>query len=584
MEKFLFLCKFFKESSSNIAKRQFITIISISIVTTLLFSVQPVIMSHLVNTVETKEFGLSLAVIMLAISYIALMSMRKLSAALNFILITSLRNKIIISITDSYFKSLFNSNKMNKNENTGDITQRLNQAVDEMTTLLRNISHNLLPPLLQLLFSISIILVSGDLIVALLFIVYFFIYLYTKKTLNPKIVSLYSDFYSSSVKKYSIITDSVKNLDAVRVCNTYGFLFERYKRLLDSIEEKHERLLKADFRFLLIESVLNIFFFGTSFLLSLYRVINQDITLGHFVMISYYIMLLAGPLENIGSMYTAMQKSTASLYDFINEMRGATGKTLCTRKVTPCKNISITLSNILFSYEKNDTYAISDMNIVLLNPGFYTLTGPSGAGKSTLAKLIAGELPPDSGNIYFNHVETRELSDEERAEIIFHVSQNDYIFMDTLRFNLQIACPSASDEKLLAALKLAQLNDIPCNDPAALLDIKIGDNGMTLSGGQRQRLSLARLFLRQPQVIILDEVTSSLDMVNEREVLKNIKAAYPLSIVINISHRRSTFDYSDEIIVLDQDGIVDRGDLTSLASRNTYIQSILHKNLSDAAG
>lgn len=108
MEKFLFLCKFFKESSSNIAKRQFITIISISIVTTLLFSVQPVIMSHLVNTVETKEFGLSLAVIMLAISYIALMSMRKLSAALNFILITSLRNKIIISITDSYFKSLFN--------------------------------------------------------------------------------------------------------------------------------------------------------------------------------------------------------------------------------------------------------------------------------------------------------------------------------------------------------------------------------------------------------------------------------------------------------------------------------------------
>lgn len=149
---------------------------------------------------------------MLAISYIALMSMRKLSAALNFILITSLRNKIIINITDSYFKSLFNSNKMKKNENTGDITQRLNQAVDEMTTLLRNISHNLLPPLLQLLFSISMILVSGDLIVALLFIVYFFIYLYAKKTLNPKIVSLYSDFYSSSVKNTALSRIALRTL------------------------------------------------------------------------------------------------------------------------------------------------------------------------------------------------------------------------------------------------------------------------------------------------------------------------------------------------------------------------------------
>lgn len=107
---------------------------------------------------------------------------------------------------------------------------------------------------------------------------------------------------------------------------------------------------------------------------------------------------------------------------------------------------------------------------------------------------------------------------------------------------------------------------------------------MTLSGGQRQRLSLARLFLRQPQIIILDEVTSSLDIVNERAVLKNIKSAYPLAIVINISHRRSTFDYSDEIIVLDQDGIVERGNFASLAGKNAYIQSILEKGNLDIAG
>ncbi|CAI0932324.1 ATP-binding cassette domain-containing protein [Serratia grimesii] len=584
MEKLLFLFQYFRASSNKTVKRQFVYVVLISVITTLLFSVQPVIMSYLVNAIEIKEYNLSVAVIGLAISYIALMSIKKLSSAVSFILITSLRNNVVISLTDSYFKSLFTSNKMTKNENTGDITQRLNQAVDELTTLLRNISHNLLPPLLQLLFSISIILMSGDVVVALLFVLYFIIYLWTKRKFNPRIVNLYSDFYSSSVKKYSVITDSVKNIDAVRVCNSYDFLFGRYKNLLNSIEAKHEALLKADFRFLLVESILSVLFFGASFLLSFYRVMSQDITLGHFVMVSSYIMLLAAPLENIGSMYTAMQKSMVSLYKFVTDMGTPPRNDHPVMNKAQGKNISVTLSKVLFSYEKNGTNAINNMDLTFSNPGFYTLTGPSGAGKSTLAKLIAGELTPDSGHIYINETPINEMSDKTRAELMFHVSQNDYIFMDTLRFNLQIASPHASDEKLLTALQLAQFNDIPCDSPAELLDLPIGDNGMTLSGGQRQRLSLARLFLRQPQIIILDEVTSSLDIVNERAVLKNIKSAYPLAIVINISHRRSTFDYSDEIIVLDQDGIVERGNFASLAGKNAYIQSILEKGNLDIAG
>jgi ATP-binding cassette subfamily B protein len=425
---------------------------------------------------------------------------------------------------------------------------------------------------------------SGDVVVALLFVLYFIIYLWTKRKFNPRIVNLYSDFYSSSVKKYSVITDSVKNIDAVRVCNSYDFLFGRYKNLLNSIEAKHEALLKADFRFLLIESILSVLFFGASFLLSFYRVMSQDITLGHFVMVSSYIMLLAAPLENIGSMYTAMQKSMVSLYKFVTDMGTPPRNDHPVMNKAQGKNISVTLSKVLFSYEKNGTNAINNMDLTFSNPGFYTLTGPSGAGKSTLAKLIAGELIPDSGHIYINETPINEMSDKTRAELMFHVSQNDYIFMDTLRFNLQIASPHASDEKLLTALQLAQFNDIPCDSPAELLDLPIGDNGMTLSGGQRQRLSLARLFLRQPQIIILDEITSSLDIVNERAVLKSIKSAYPLAIVINISHRRSTFDYSDEIIVLDQDGIVERGNFASLAGKNAYIQSILEKGNLDIAG
>ncbi|WP_261278444.1 6TM ABC transporter family protein [Serratia quinivorans] len=111
---------------------------------------------------------------------------------------------------------------------------------------------------------------------------------------------------------------------AAKVCNSYGYLFARYENLLNKIERKHESLLKADMRFLMVESVCNIIFFGVSFLYSLYQVSRGDISIGHFVMISSYILMLSSPLESIGSMYTALQKSTASLYIFINNLSDMT--------------------------------------------------------------------------------------------------------------------------------------------------------------------------------------------------------------------------------------------------------------------
>ncbi|MNE37088.1 Heterocyst differentiation ATP-binding protein HepA [compost metagenome] len=134
------------------------------------------------------------------------------------------------------------------------------------------------------------------------------------------------------------------------------------------------------------------------------------------------------------------------------------------------------------------------------------------------------------------------------------------------------------------AIKLARLDDLAVDNTQDLLDMKIGDNGMTLSGGQRQRLSLARLFLRNPCVIILDEVTSALDVINERGVIKNIRLHYPEAVVLNISHRSSTFNFSDEIIVMDNGRIIDRGDFTSLKNRNAYIQSILRQEALREAG
>ncbi|MNI18565.1 hypothetical protein D3C73_719790 [compost metagenome] len=158
-------------------------------------------MARMVGVIEAKLTDFQAVVYLLAVSYIVIMSLRKLSSALNFILVTSLRNNLVISMTNHYFKSLFYSEEaITNNENTGDITQRLNQAIDELTILLRNVSHNFIPPLLQLIFSVTFIVLSGDYIVAVFFTLYFILYFFIKSIFNPGIVGLYNDFYNTSVK------------------------------------------------------------------------------------------------------------------------------------------------------------------------------------------------------------------------------------------------------------------------------------------------------------------------------------------------------------------------------------------------
>ncbi|MGJ3434843.1 hypothetical protein [Serratia sp. Je.1.23.a] len=201
MNKFLFIIRRFKGTSNLSAKGNFFVIITISLLSTVLISVQPVIMAKLISGIESESVDFKFIIYALALSYIVVMSLRKLASALNFILITSLRSNLVISMTNDYFKSLFyNADAIKIHENTGDITQRLNQAIDELTVLLRNISHNFIPPLLQLVLSVAFIVISGDYIVAMLFTLYFLLYFIIKGVFNPKIVGLYNDFYNTSVK------------------------------------------------------------------------------------------------------------------------------------------------------------------------------------------------------------------------------------------------------------------------------------------------------------------------------------------------------------------------------------------------
>ena len=181
------------------------------------------------------------------------------------------------------------------------------------------------------------------------------------------------------------------------------------------------------------------------------------------------------------------------------------------------------------------------------------LVGTSGAGKTTTAHLLMRFWDPRSGRVLLNGIDLREYALEDVRSRVALVAQDTYLFNDTLRRNIMIAHPEASEDELLRAVQYASLDDVVAALPEGL-DSRVGERGMSLSGGQRQRVAIARAFLKDAPILILDEATSHLDAINERAVRDALDRLKADRTTIVIAHRLSTIRDADLIIVLDAGG------------------------------
>jgi ATP-binding cassette subfamily B protein len=300
-----------------------------------------------------------------------------------------------------------------------------------------------------------------------------------------------------------------------------------------------------------------------------YLLINNQLQTGEFMAFFFALTFILTPIrliistiEQINAGWSGYEK----FYELMNVSPNIVSKNK-TKDFPVFKTLSF--NNVWFKYNKSDRWVLKDFNLDIRKGQKIALVGETGVGKSTISKLIPRFYDISKGSILFNDVNIKDVDITELRSYIGHVQQDVYIFFGTIKDNIQYGRPNATDEDIVEAAKKANIHDFIISLENGY-DTLVGERGVKLSGGQKQRISIARVFLKDPPVLILDEATSSLDNITERLIQKAIDNLSKGRTTIVIAHRLSTIQNSDEIIVLDEKGIKERGTHQQLLDHKGY--------------
>lgn len=316
----------------------------------------------------------------------------------------------------------------------------------------------------------------------------------------------------------------------------------------------------------------NLFFQGMMYLVTLvfggYLIARGLMDVADLAMYALYIGIFISPIQILVELIEMMQKGLAGFRRFLDVMETEPDieDAPDAKPLTDVKG-HVRYEDVSFHYSDDDTPVLSHVSFDIPAGKSIALVGPSGSGKTTICSLLPRFYDVTGGRITIDGKDVRTLTLKSLRSQIGMVEQDVYLFSGTIRENIAYGKPGASEEEIMEAARRANIHEFISELPEGY-DTFVGERGARLSGGQKQRISIARVFLKNPPILILDEATSALDNESERWIQKSLEELSEGRTTITIAHRLSMIRNADEIIVITEDGIAERGTHEQLLEQN----------------
>ncbi|SIO14202.1 ATP-binding cassette, subfamily B [Parasphingorhabdus marina DSM 22363] len=453
------------------------------------------------------------------------------------------------------------------NRRTGEVTKVIERGTKSIDIMLYFLLFNIAPTLIELIAVLIIFQVKFGFGLVAATIVMVTIYIVMTRKITDWRNALRAEMNDMDTRAIGRSVDALLNYETVKYFTAERREGDRYNR---AMQDWADAAVKSENSLGLLNMAQSLITNGTmigAMMFTVYGWQQGNLTVGDLVLVNALLMQLFRPLDLLGMVYRTIRQGLVDmdamfqLIDTDPEIKDRPGATSLA-----VSDGTVRFENVVFAYDE-DRDILHGLDFEVPADGTLAIVGPSGAGKSTLARLLFRFYDPKAGRILIDGQDIAAVTQESLRGAIGIVPQDSVLFNDTIGYNIGYGREGASPAEIQEAARGAALDEFIAKLPDGY-DTQVGERGLKLSGGEKQRVAIARTLLKNPPILILDEATSALDSRTEDEIQATLARISERRTTLIIAHRLSTITHADEIIVLNDGRIAERGNHASLLAQN----------------